>query len=366
LPNSSRRAILRGLAVVPLAAVPAAASALASPAPDPVFAALEAYRAIKAEADAACAATTFFEKHHPAVVFGPRVMVRVLGKTYTARDAEGLERWLASLSPKHTAATKRAFARALADLADCPVPPRRDISADDLARWRTEARRARRRFKAARHARDREAHAIGYDAARARQEATEAALIAAEGRVFSTTPTTSAGALALVQFMREHLASFGGDGALSASIDVFENLAAFLTRDAAFLTRDMEADMAAPHFIPKPGEEHFAAPKPHPQPWWQPPSCAPLAPAERLALRYICEHADTLAVKGATFLLIPAPADLLDALSAFEADLAEIEDNIDAEAEIDEPDLGAIGADEYADQSFWSAGACDDVEMQAD
>ena len=65
-----------------------------------------------------------------------------------------------------------------------------------------------------------------------------------------------------------------------------------------------------------------------------------LAPPERKALAAIAESADLLTVEDQSWLLVPAPAWLLDTLAAFGAEAEDREPGLDDEPETD------MGADD--------------------
>jgi hypothetical protein len=63
----------------------------------------------------------------------------------------------------------------------------------------------------------------------------------------------------------------------------------------------------------------------------------PLAPAERQVLHHIAETADMITVDGAAWLLVPAPAALLDVLADLGADKADLEPDQDDQGADDGP-----------------------------
>src|SRR5579862_8855813 len=93
----------------------------------------------------------------------------------------------------------------------------------------------------------------------------------------------------------------------------------------------------------------------------------PLLPDERRALRQIIAGADLLEVGDQTYLLAPVLPATLDALAAFEAEAAELEEDNEDRCTAHDDSLAEIGAGGASDETLRAAGLLeDDEESEAD
>jgi hypothetical protein len=216
--NISRRALAAGLALAPVAGLPALAGAVS--ADDPVFAALAELERVKTNVETvgkvhSAAEEAIFEARAPGFVEFEGEQIRNLAHLDAVFKGDGALSREAALSIFRNIRAK--------------LPPRLspvEKAARDATREAeySKARAQLERVVAA----EAEAHAqSGFDEAEAKWNDATSRENEAEDAIFACEPRTTAGALALLRFVADHAANFSADyfdtaGAIRRALEVLE------------------------------------------------------------------------------------------------------------------------------------------------